>query len=203
MTKLRLGFAFGLATVLSIGLFSSTVAQAGGTKTFAVDVICDAGTVGVNLSDSHTEGVPPRGSVVVVRGDIFPEGTLGSAETPAAPNGEEVLGTWRCLFAALNEGPLAGAVTYYFAFEDEKGKESMVLVKGINSHLPPPDSIPRKLAVVGGTYRYAGAYGEVREVVLRQNETGCFDLRFYFKIRVPLAFRHKEKRRHRGRWPGY
>ena len=76
---------------------------------------------------------------------------------------------------------MAGAVTYYFALDDSE--ESLILVQGLNSHFPPPDSVPKVHAIVGGTGKYAGATGEVREEVIGLNDLGCSDLRFHFKIR--------------------
>lgn len=171
--KKRAFVFFGLAGILSLGVFWTTTAQAKSkkfNKTFTLEAACDGETLGPADSDFA------RGELVVINGDIYPEGSLSSPTT-----GSDPIGTWRCLFASLAEPPVAGAVIYYFALDDSK--ESLILVQGLNSHFPPPDSVPKVLAIVGGTGKYAGATGEVREEVIGLNDLGCFDLRFHFKIR--------------------
>jgi hypothetical protein len=103
------------------------------------------------------------------------------------PNDGDKIGTWRCQFASLGgtDPPLVGAVTYYFQLDPTgyDSEESMIMVQGLNSHTP-DGSFNRVLAVVGGTGRFAGATGEVlEEAVDGFNKTGCFNLRFHFRIR--------------------
>jgi hypothetical protein len=43
--------------------------------------------------------------------------------------------------------------------------------------------VPRIHAIVGGTGKYDGANGEVREEVLGTNGSGCFNLRFQFSLK--------------------
>ncbi len=56
------------------------------------------------------------------------------------------------------------------------------LVEGLNSHLL-SGSVPRVHAIVGGTGKYEGASGEVREEVIGTNASGCFNLRFQFSLK--------------------
>jgi hypothetical protein len=81
----------------------------------------------------------------------------------------------------LAEPPLIGAITYYFALVENR-EESMLLVQGLNSHQF-PGSVPRIHAVVGGTGKYDGTTGEVREEVLGTNGSQCFNLRFQFSLK--------------------
>jgi hypothetical protein len=202
-------FVSGLTAILSLGVFWTEAAQAKSTKTFTLDVACDFSTAGFNHStDPSTDVGPlgPRARGIIVNGNIYPEGVLPSGESPWVPHptDPDTIGTWRCLFAALGaiDLPLAlvGAVTYYFQLEPtgHDSDESMIMVQGLNSHTHMdfglPDSVPRVLAVVGGTGRYAGATGEVREEVLGTNTLGCFNLRFHFRIHVAHGFKkHKQR----------
>jgi hypothetical protein len=173
-------FALGLTGILSTGMVQIAVAQAKSEKTFTLDVACNGNTLALNPADPAD---PPfsRGDVAVVTGTIYPESTLPSGVTTSNPTAPGGIGTWRCLFAALAEPPIIGAITYYFALV-ENGEESMLMVQGLNSHQW-PGSVPRVLAVVGGTGKYAGANGEVREEVIGTNGSGCFNLRFQFSLK--------------------
>jgi hypothetical protein len=180
MKKLSLAlWALGLTGIISLGVLQVGVAQAEMKKTFTLDVACNGNTLALNPADP-TDPPFARGDVAVVTGAIFPAGTLPSGVTTFDPNTPGEIGAWRCLFASLAEPPIVGAITYYFALE-ENGKESMLLVQGLNSHQW-PGSVPRVLAVVGGTGKFRGANGEVREEVLGTNGSSCFNLRFHIKL---------------------
>lgn len=198
----------GLTAILSVGVFWTSVAQAKSTKTFTLEVACNAldtdstaGTAGFNFSDTGDPGLfGPRATVVVVNGNIYREDSLPSDASAFDPTDPNKIGTWRCLFAALGDMdlPLVGAVTYYFQLEPtgHDSEESMIIVQGLNSHthmlFGGPDSVPRVLAVVGGTGRFAGATGEVLEEVTSTNASSCFNLRFHFRLRD-----HRRHHRHR------
>lgn len=149
-------------------------------RKFALDIACNGNTVALNPANPTA---PPfsRGDVGVVTGNIYPEGTLPSGVTTSDPSAPGNIGTWRCLFVSLAEPPIVGAITYYLAFVETNGEESMLLVQGLNSHQF-PGSVPRVLAVVGGTGKYAAARGEVREEVIGTNGSGCFNLRFHVSL---------------------
>lgn len=172
--------AFGLTVMLSNSVPSIGIAQAKSEKNFTLDVACNGGTLALNPADP-TDPPFSCGDVAVVTGTIYSGGTLPAGVTTSNPSAPGGLGTWRCLFASLAEPPLIGAITYYFALV-ENGEESMLLVQGINSHLF-PGSVPRVHAVVGGTGKYEGASGEVREEVLGTNGSQCFNLRFQFSLK--------------------
>lgn len=172
--------ALSLTGILYLGLFAAVTAHADKpVKTLTLDVACDLGTL---------DPWPPdfaRGSLSVVNGNIYAEDGL---------SGGDPIGTWRCLFTSLQEAPLTGAVTYYFALDD--AEESLIVVQGLNSHLDPvgmPPSVPRVHSIVGGTGAYIGATGEVIEAVAGVNDTGCFDLRFDFRIRNSPGFGSDEE----------
>ena len=187
-------FVSGLTGMLSLGGFWPAVAQAHSTKKFSVDVACNLPSAGFNTADgaAFPPTFGPRATVVIVNGNIYPRDSLEPGLTPFLPDPTDPnkIGTWRCQFASLGEFDfplrLIGAVTYYFQLEPTgyDPDESMIMVQGLNSHtfVPGPDSVPRVLAVVGGTGKYAGATGEVREEVLGRNVTGCFNMRFHFRI---------------------
>ncbi len=170
----------GLTGLMMFGGVLNAVSEAKSEKEFTVDVACNGSTLGLNPADPAD---PPfsRGDVAVVTGRIFPAGTLPLGVTTSDPNATGGIGTWRCLFASLAEPPIIGAITYYFALE-ENGQESMLLVQGLNSHIF-PGSVSRTHAIVGGTGKYDGASGEVREEVLGTNGSQCFNLRFHFSLK--------------------
>jgi hypothetical protein len=157
----------GLTAIFSISVPPIGVAQAKSEKNFTIDVACNGNTLALNPADPADP--------------IYPAGTLPAGVTTSNPSAPGGLGTWRCLFASLAEPPLIGAITYYFALV-ENGEENMLLVQGLNSHLF-PGSVPRVHPIVGGTGKYNGASGEVREEVLGTNASGCFNLRFQFSLK--------------------
>ena len=193
-------FVSGLTVILSVGVFWTAAAQAKSTKTFTLEVACDGMTAGANFSNAFNpptdeSAFGPRGTIIIVNGNIYPEDGLPSDETAFDLDNPGKIGTWRCHFAALgNDSPLIGAVTYYFQL-DPTGKDSedsMIIVQGLNSHRP-FGSVERVLAVVGGTGRYAGATGEVVEQVAPGfNDSGCFNLRFHFRIRGVKKTKHRD-----------
>lgn len=181
----------GLTGILSLGAIWTSAAQADSRRHFTLEVAMDAATAGVNPS---VGGVAGRSFVGVFNGNIYPEGMLESGTE--LPDGE--IGTWRCHFTGLNDVafptgtpdsldfPLTGAVTYYFQLKPTgyDRDESMIMVMGLNSHtFLDGDSVWRVHAVVGGTGRFAGATGEVREKVLGRNSTGARNLKFRFRLR--------------------
>lgn len=185
----------GLTGILSLGAIWTTVAQADSRRQFTLEVAMNSATAGVNFPDV---GIPQRSLVGIFNGNIYPEGTLESGSNGFDPTTDGEIGTWRCLFTGLNDVafptgtpqsldfPLTGAVTYYFQLKRTgyDREESMIMVMGLNSHtFDDRDSVSRVLAVVGGTGRFAGATGEVRETVLGRNSTGARNLRFRFRLR--------------------
>lgn len=166
----------GLTAILSLGAFWTAVAQAKSTKTFTLEVACNGMTAGANVSDNFPTPdaalFGPRGTIIIVNGNIYREDSLPTDGTQFDPNDPNKIGTWRCHFASLgdwpglNEFPLIGAVTYYFQLEPTgyDSDESMIMVQGLNSHTP-LGSVDRVHAVVGGTGKFAGATGEVLEQV--------------------------------------
>lgn len=184
-----------LAGILSLGAVWSTVAQADSRRNFTMDVAMNRATAGVNFPDA---GIPQRSFVGIFNGNIYPRGTLEKGDNGFDPTSDGEIGTWRCHFTALNDVafptgsedsldfPLTGAVTYYFQLKRTgyDRAESMIMVMGLNSHtFDDDDNVTRVLAVVGGTGRFAGATGEVREKVLGRNSSGARNLRFRFRLR--------------------
>jgi len=175
-------FALGLTGIISIGVIQAEVVQARTKKTFTLDVACDGRTAAVNQVDPDATTPFLRGDVAVVNGNIYPGDTIPAGfDGTFDPDAVAGIGTWRCLFASLDEPPLSGAVTYYFSL-DQNSEESMIMVQGLNSHRGPA-SVPRILAIVGGTGKFVGATGEVREEVIGTNTTGCFNFRYHIKLR--------------------
>lgn len=184
-----------LAAILSVGAIWNTVALADSKGRFTLEVAMNRATNGVNFPDA---GIPQRSFVGVFNGNIYPRGTLDSGNSGFDPTTDGDIGTWRCHFTALNDVafpsgtpdsldfPLTGVVTYYFQLNPTgyDRAESMIVVMGLNSHtFDDDDSVSRVLAVVGGTGRFAGVTGEVREKVLGRNSSGARNLQFRFRLR--------------------
>ncbi len=202
-------FISALTGILSLGTFWTTIAQADSKRHFTLEVGMDFNTGGVNVPDVDAYpggGVPFRSLVGVFNGNIYPEGMLESGTE--LPDGK--IGTWRCHFTGLNgvaqlsdqsdalDFPLTGAVTYYVQLNPTgyDPDESMIIVMGLNSHTrDDADNVPRVLAVVGGTGRFAGATGEVREEVIGRNTTPARNLRFTFWLRG-VRGRYGHRHRH-------
>jgi hypothetical protein len=154
--------------------------------TFTLDNACDARTNRVNRVNP-TVTAAMRSDTSIINGKLFNGGTIPPGFDRAFDldgNAAGSIGTWRCVFVALNdpppgnfELPLTGTATYYFDLE-----QGMLVVQGLNSHRA-QGSVPRVHAVVGGTGRYKGASGEVHEEVIGNNNTGAFNLRFTFRIK--------------------
>ena len=195
-------FVSGLTGLLSLGGLWATVAQADSDRNFTLDVSMDGRLGGVNTTDG---GAFQRALVGVFNGNIYPKRTLRRRDETFDPASDGEIGTWRCLFTALNDVafpsgteksldfPLTGAVTYHFQLHPTgyDRSESTLVVMGLNSHtFHDKDNVTRVLAVVGGTGRYAGATGEVRETVLGRNMTTARNLRFRFRLNKVGDDRH-------------
>lgn len=193
--------ASALVGALSLGLIWATAAQSDSRRHFTVDVAMDRATNGANLPDV---GVPGRALVGIFNGNIYPRGTLRRGDATFDPTSDGDIGTWRCHFTGLNDVasatgsedsldyPLTGAVTYYFQFKRTgyERADSILVVMGLNSHTFNDDeSVRRVFAIVGGTGKFAGASGTVRETVLGRNITGSRNLRF--RIRLDKGGHHK------------
>jgi len=197
MNKVRSTLIISALTgMLSLAAFWTTAAQADSRHNFTLEVAMDSSTGGINPNapDFADWG---RAFVGVFNGNIYPKGTLRRGDDGFDPTSDGEIGTWRCHFTALNnvafgtgnsetlDFPLTGAVTYYFQLRPTgyDRAESMLMVMGLNSHTADDaDNVSRVLTVVGGTGRFAGATGEVRERVLGRNTSGARNLRFRFRL---------------------
>lgn len=184
-------FISGLTGILLLGTVWTSDVQAGSKRNFTLEVSMDPETRGINPPLMGGPN-PPKGIIVIVNGNIYPEGTLSPG---IGPDLDGAIGTWRCHFAGLGEIdlPLTGAVTYYFQLNSTGyDHESMIIVQGLNSHLDPVQSVRRVLAVVGGTGRYARVRGEVLEEVTSENSVGARNLRFRFRLRNVRSHHHDD-----------
>jgi hypothetical protein len=182
MKKLQFVLFALLTGILAMSVLQTGIVQAKTKKTFILDVACDGRTAVVNQVDPDATTPFLRGDVAVVNGNIYPGDTIPAGFNGTFnPDAVTGIGTWRCLFASLDEPPLSGAVTYYFSL-DQNSEESMIMVQGLNSHRGPA-SVPRILAIVGGTGKYVGAAGEVHEEVIGTNTTGCFNFRYHIRLK--------------------
>lgn len=173
-------FALGLVGILQTHVLP--VVQAERTETLILDVAADGRTAVLNRVDPDAT-TPARGDVGMLNGNIYPGGTIppgfdDAFDLDLAPGRT---GTWVCLNSrGALPPPRGSAVTYYFAMPDFE--RAGLVTQGFNSHRR-VGSIPVNHALVGGTGKFGGATGEVREEVIGTNKSGSFNLRFYITIK--------------------
>lgn len=154
-------------------------------RAFAVDVVQN----GQNFffeGEVTQDGVPEKGSPFVTTGFIYPADTLAAygVERGITAEGEPefphlVLGTWTCRGWHLQRGDAATGVvvvtTQTFDFSRAVPGSHMVVTDGIE--LADFD-VPFSRPVTGGTGRFDGADGEMRQTYLSFNASGGFNMTF-------------------------
>ncbi|HXG67946.1 MAG TPA: hypothetical protein VNO70_22800 [Blastocatellia bacterium] len=155
-------------------------AQEDGIRFMILDNACDGRTFRINRVDPAAI-TGARGDTSIISGKLFVGETIPRNNFDRSfdldANVASSIGSWVCVNTVLAEPPLTHVVTYHFTLE-----EGTLVVQGLNSHRT-QGSVPRVLAIVGGTGRFSGASGEVEEEVIGNNNTGAFNLRFVFKIK--------------------
>jgi hypothetical protein len=133
----------------------------------------------------YNRGIPGdqalQGDSYLVKGKIFPTGTLRPGPQTNDPNEPGSIGSWvdRGQNAASFAEILAGApfpisfFTEYYMLNDGR----VLVSEGFN--VSPTTA---RLAVVGGMGAFSGASGEALAVVIGTNRTGCANIRVTFKL---------------------
>jgi hypothetical protein len=157
------------------------------TRVLVLDVAIDARTMSFANNDPSDPANPRRGSTFVVYGKVFPAGTIPSGVTPFDPNQPGSIGSWICRGVFLADiadifsgtASLTVDTTQVFLLTTDS---NTVITEGLEGNV----GVTTHRAVTGGTGRYRGVTGSVRQQNIGVNRNGAsdglFDLRFTFTI---------------------
>ena len=156
-------------------------------KTLVIDVAEDMRTLGVN-SASPTDTEPKRGATGIINGKIYPGGTIAVGDGLDIDTLTGSIGTssTRGTFNVDLSQLLAGAHPALFTTQDYVFSSTGAL-DGEDSLMSEGQELGATIhrVVLGGTGRYRGVIGEVRQESLGMNSTGFENFRFTFTIRSP------------------
>jgi hypothetical protein len=162
--------------------------QANAQETLTVDVACDCRTFRLNRVDpAATSDFGDGGDTFVVRGKLFPGGTIPAGGTfdnpsPVGPDSPGSVGDWHCRGVIIvSEAEAAAGAKPLFSYTQHyllnQFKDSLV----IESALIEFDAEDQVL--VGGIGQYGGVTGTARAETLGTNNTGCPNFRTTFTIK--------------------
>lgn len=196
---LKRGLVLGGAgsAAAALATFGSTEsAAAAGRIRLKLDVASLGDTLRIQPQEGNAEG-DSRGSLFILEGNIYPAGTI-SRET-FDPASAEAIGTWFCRGWILGhpERPEPHVITtqeYVLGnIRPERVFPPDTLAssgtEGVNAEfIPGADAQVPIRSVIGGTGKYAGATGVVRQAFLGSNTTTLTGLgpapNFRFKFRL-------------------
>jgi hypothetical protein len=203
--------ALGLSALLVSTLALADVADVQADKPHNrddVDVACDFNSIrfgepkGPNPADPAGDPGPHPyyGSPFVVKGVIYPKGTLDANCDPAVshcgllPDGQpefpdKVIGTWYCRGWFTGEGGGVGGIftptgpfvvtTQIYDLNLQHPGAEMLISDGIELI---DLQTPFRRAITGGTGPFKDARGQVTQTALGTNATGLFNFRFQFDL---------------------
>lgn len=165
-------------------------------KTVVVDVACDARTyAATGLENVAAEGEEPdlqevRGSTFIVNGIILPGYTIPKGDgfdfDAAAKKSR---GKWVCrgtynfslaeIFGEAEEVPHVSTTQHYLFGKKEGLVQRTMMVSEGNE-----GGATTHRAITGGTGKYRGVIGEVKQEFLGLNSTGFENFRFTFKVKI-------------------
>jgi hypothetical protein len=181
------GVVFGVVTVAGSPGGLRADERHSDTRTFVFDVAIDAHTLNLNNNDPADPGNPRRGSTFIVYGKIFPAGTIPSGVTPFDPAGPGSIGDWICRgvfladFADIASGSasLAFDTTQMFLLSTDS---NALFTEGFEGNV----GVTTHRTVTGGTGRFRGVKGTLRQETIGVNRNGAadglFDIRFTFMV---------------------
>lgn len=154
-------------------------------ETFVVDVAVDHTTFAIIPSTGlvlQPEAVGPnRGTTFIVDGKVFPGGTLQVGSGTGNPNQIGSIGDWSCkgfFTSDLGTADVGFNTTQMFQFN---GDADAIWTEGLEAGLGKIGVITHR-TILGGTGRFRGVEGEVRQEALGTNVTGTPNIRLTFKI---------------------
>jgi hypothetical protein len=164
------------------------MATAQATESLTVDVTCDCRTWRMNRVDPAATDLGSGGDTFVVRGKIFPSGTIPAGGTPdqpspIGPDSPGSIGDWYCrgtiiasdAEAAAGVKPVGSFTQHYLL---NQFKDSLVIEQTLAEFADTGDQ-----ALVGGIGKYSGVKGDARLQIIGVNNTGCPNFRTTFTIK--------------------
>jgi hypothetical protein len=179
MRKTRL---VGGALALALAATSPAAVRASHDRTLILDVALDARTFTFDRGVKPFESNPPdilRGDTFIVNGRVYRGGTIPSGQGVFSPDTPGAIGDWLCRGVFLVGFPeiADGAPIHVDTTQLYLLREGNLVTEGLEG------TVTTRRAVTGGTGRFAGAVGQVKQEVLGSNTTGLFNLRLTFTFR--------------------
>lgn len=170
----------GLAVIALLGVAAARHSNDDGEwQTLVYDVTLDGRTYAVNGVDP-VKGTEIRGTTFIVDGKIYPGGTIPRGDgldidaRPGSIAKWVCRGTYNISLEEFQAGVAPAVSTLWQILFDAR---NALMTEGQEGNA----TVHR--VVVGGTGRYRGVVGEVKEELLGYNATGFENFRFTFKIR--------------------
>ncbi|MHC4559028.1 MAG: hypothetical protein ACYS80_17195 [Planctomycetota bacterium] len=192
LTLKKLLMLAAVLTCTSIGTYAQTVHE------FVVDMVADGRTMTLNRVDPTAE-TPRRGDTFIVKGKLYPGGTVPEGGTPENPlfdidTLEGAIGQWNCRGTFENdfEDIMAGARIHIMSSVNYLFDNGDSLVSDGPETGPHPVIRP----IVGGTAQYIGAQGQVLTEFTGFNQTGSGNFRFTFTVVTPTVLSYLVKDTH-------
>lgn len=184
----HISLALGLVMLSLVALAFATTAQSNDEMSMTIEIAGDGNSFVMQEQPVNDEGAPLHGNPFIIRGYIYPEGTLtasngiledGSAEFP-----EQVIGTWICngWFYGDSVGASTGpyAVTHQiFEFGATETGESSIMTYGFEMI---DIDLPFNRSVMGGTGEYSAATGNQVQTYLGDNPSFGPNFRISFTL---------------------
>jgi hypothetical protein len=167
----------------------NVMAAAQATETLTLDVACDCRTFRLNRVDpAATSDFGDGGDTFVVRGKLFPGGTIPAGGTfdnpsPVGPDSPGSIGDWHCRGVVIvSDAEAAAGAKPLFSFTQHfllnEFKDSLVIEAAFIEFGAAEDQV-----LVGGIGKYGGVTGTTRVNQLGFNNTGCPNFSTTFTIR--------------------
>ncbi len=148
-----------------------------------LDVALDTRTFTFDRGVKPFEAIPPdilRGDTFIVNGKIYPGGTIPAGQGVFGPDEPGAIGDWLCRgvflvgFTEIAAGaPIHVDTTQLFLL----AQNSSLVTEGLEG------VVTTRRAVTGGTGRFRGVVGQVRQELLGTNVTGLFNIRLTFTFK--------------------
>jgi len=161
--------------------------QANAQETLTLDVACDCRTFRLNRVDPAATDSGSGGDTFVVRGKIFPSGTIPAGGTfdnpsPVGPDSPGSIGDWHCRGVVIvSEAEAAAGAKPFFSFTQHfllnEFKDSLVIEAALT------DFAASDQVLIGGIGQYGGVTGTTRVEQLGVNNTGCPNFSTAFTIK--------------------
>ena len=153
-----------------------------------LDVVVDGRSFVLNPKDETAEA-PARGDTFMIRGNIYPGGTITPGGTMEKPGFdidalEGAIGDWNCrgTFRLDWADILAGVTPHVMSTQHYLLDSGDWMVSD-----GPEGGVTVTRPILGGTGRYIGARGQVHQEAIGVNETGMDVLRLTFTVATALV----------------